>query len=343
MYTSLVNQLDQLHNYGVHPSVVDVLRNLHGQCQAALSHRGPVSIRGSREFGATDGMLNLANYSRPPETCSTENPTNGYALNVECGKSQFSGAVNFDGPVTGLAANAAAICWGKATADFTLGAVGWNSTVPVNVVTDRTGSTTTGDTATVYLRRTETQDPNIRQNDVVAFSMDESGLAVAQGDYMDGRINDIRVVWVDPTGGAAYTAELASWGAGRRGWYTCDGSDGAINLIGRVLYGYDSAGADTTIDTIGETVNQALTATFNGSSGGSTVSTNGTSITLNQQFPASGADTATAYAGDFSTGGFTQTHSHTIDKSTIAGAIQVAGTTVLRPDGRAMLFVQRLN
>lgn len=231
-----------------------------GKEKLPLLHKYSVEFKDSLPAGAsTAAVLEVANYPIPPQTNEDDldDITNGFAFRVTAGKSCFAGPVCFDGSVTGLAANGAAVCWGKATADFTLGAVGWNSTVPVDVVTDRTGATTTGDTATVYLNRTDLQDPNVRDDDVIAFVMDENGLAFALDSQFDGKIGDLRFGFgiTSPAGPPDYTAA-----AGYRGWRVADGTNGTHNMGGRVPYGWISG--DATYGTVGTDVTNSSAGTI---------------------------------------------------------------------------------
>lgn len=246
--------------------------------------------------------------------------------------------------------------WAKATSDWSNQNANYVSYVDCNLVTDYTGTNTVKDqygttrTVRVYLPQNSVMDPNVRTGDVIRFTWDRlANRAVADDPgVLDDKIGTVRTFYT------ADTTIRDSYGSGVRGWFTMNSSNSTQDMRGRTVYGYNPA--DATYDQIGETVAAAggggtisgsgtvsisahaaagadgNTITTSGPSttgvtisatggGGATITSDGTTITLNQQFPASGSDTATAYAGTFSTGGFSQSHTHTILRTSIKDAI----------------------
>ncbi len=337
MYDGFGHLFDGLYDAGMPANQIAVLRSIFLKCSARLRHAGPVDIKGYRPAGATDAMLTLANYRLPAGV------DNGCALKVEAGEACFEdGAdfaagtdVDFTGTnVTGLAAAGAAVCWGKATADQTLGAVGWNTTVPVNVVTDRTGATATGDTATVYVRRTSTADPNIRQDDVIAFFMDENGLAVAHGDYFDGFIGELRTC-------------NATTGYPKRGWQLADGTNSTIDMRDALAGGYKSGGVYGTIGNsygnsiaaIGDTGNNIAA-----SSEATGITVDGHTITFDTRFTGNTAEVLTSYPALNSLTS-TNPHAHTVTDSGHDHEIDSAAVAaeLTAPLTKAVVWIQRVS
>ncbi len=167
MFTKQAEAIDAMYG-DVDDRVLDVLRFLLGNCQAALVHRGPVQIEAARDTGAIDAMLTVSNYPQPPEDNNTLDPGNGKALWVK------NGLALFNGPVAGVR------LWGQANANW-VNAAGNGANVECKLVDGRSGSEILPErTITVYLVRYGNEDPAVYTNDIIPFFLEADGSAVCE-------------------------------------------------------------------------------------------------------------------------------------------------------------------
>ena len=260
------------------------------------------------------------------------------------------GAVRYAKAITAGAADAT-------TAHVLTGSGSWVSYVDCNIVTDQTGATVatnaigTTQTVRVYLPRTSGQDPNVRADDIIAFSWDVNGRAVCVSDVLDGMVGELRQL---------LSATPGDYASGLRGWFICDGSNSTQDMRGRVTYGYNSA--NTAFDVIGETVALTFAAVILGPDHNidigifnvaGPVSTTTVGIAVNTSFPATGVDTTTSYVTSLASSG---DHAHTISQSamnaafdwtlpadSMDGEMTIDTPTSLLPAGRVTLMIQRMN
>jgi hypothetical protein len=157
MFTSQVGQLDALiGKEGVDEQLLQVLKNILGNCAQELTHRGPISYDGPVTYTGPVTFKNITN-------------------------------------VTNLSV-AGTVLFAKATAN-------WIDGGPVNssvacAKCDQTGALT-GGTVTIYLPSIGAMQPNVRLGDIVAYTVDEDGDAIAVSDYLDDRIGTIKA-WNEP-------------------------------------------------------------------------------------------------------------------------------------------------
>ena len=325
-----------------------------------VAHGYPVKFTDSLPAGATDAVLEVANYPIPPldndSTLAELSESNGYAFKVSNGAACFDGPVCFEGQVTGIAGNGGVNCWGKvlvngAAADTTvghvLGTVGtWESYVDVTPVTDKTGATATGEPTTrVYLWRDHMTDPNLRVNDVIQFFKDEGGVA---GTYAgrDRKLGEkmSRYDVADPTSPIDYTATY-----GHRGYRVMDGTNGTQDLGGQVEYGWVTGGG--TFGTVGGDISNSSAGTISShaaagggpasvtvsiaAAGGGPVTTavqvTGITIGTFQPIDTDGLGAGTGGDVTFASGTVAEPnggtgHSHTLTHSSIAAALTGSGT-----------------
>ncbi len=137
----------------------------------------------------------------------------------------------------------APVRWGKAAADWTDATGTTCPYVNVNPCEDRDGTNTdTSTTHKVWLPRPHdaagdnAADPNVREDQVIAYVRAIDREYVAASGYLDAPIGTIRL-WTDATNIPP-------------GWYLCDGTNGTEDLRGTFVVGYDSDDAD--YDAIGE-------------------------------------------------------------------------------------------
>ena len=125
---------------------------------------------------------------------------------------------------------AGVMLWGVAS-DHWENADGNGSFVKVNPCTDKAGADRDTDVVrTVFLTRTydtsnvPATDPNVRSDQVIAYSLTGDGTYAAS--YPDAPIGTVRI-WTDPD-------------VIPPGWYLCDGNNGTKDLRGRFIVGYYS-------------------------------------------------------------------------------------------------------
>lgn len=146
------------------------------------------------------------------------------------------GPITYEGPVTFTNVTnitnltvPGTVFFGKATANWVNGGA-----VGSNVACDKCDSsgTLTGGSVTIYLPATGAQQPNVRTGDIVAYTVDEDGDAIAVSDYLDDRIGTIKA-WSDPDnipGGwevLASGATIFGYAAGDPDFGTIGGTGGA--------------------------------------------------------------------------------------------------------------------
>lgn len=339
-----------------------------GNCEAKKLHRGPVYLLMTGEVGRRDATLTVARYPAQPDDVWSTSSRNGNALDV-------IGALNMQGPLVG------GFFWGQANADWVNAGNqnAWESTVEVTVVQDAEGTACpVARTVTVYLPRTATSDPNVRQGDILQFMICRTGKAYCTSDVLDGKIGEIRE-FVSVTAGEI-TAFSAS--GGYRGWHVMDGNHGSTNASGDSSMLYGRTGSSP-FATVGIAVSAAFTASIVGSGGNITltIATNTTGITVAQhsatacavtdpghyhEYGANNQGTSTPGGDDVSvstpmtteTTGITVDtpilthnvsdggHGHsgsTVSADTIAGNLGITSAGTNRPGGIVILRVQRLD
>lgn len=161
------------------------------------------------------------------------------------GPVRFTGDVIFDGDTifnnhTNILGGSE-VLWGQALAKWTDDGVnGHNSYVDCNRVDNRAGTGGSG-TVRVYLPRTRPGDPNVRSGAIVGYVLDANGDAVAVTAYMDDKIGTIKH-WIGSK------SDIPA------GWLLCDGTNGTVDMGGRVAFGWKEGGdEDNEFDTIGDT------------------------------------------------------------------------------------------
>lgn len=260
MFTEQVGQLDSAKTVD---DLKDILKWLLGNCEASLTHRGPVTLDGFRPEGATDAMLNVTNgYIAPDDAMSLPDAngdlTNGWAA-------IFNGGVRFRGPFIG------GFRWAKASGNWTnTGTAAWVSYVDCVLCSDYLGTEDPqGRTIRIYLPRSSTRDPNVRTGDVIQYTLGDDGRAYCATEVYDGKIGEQR----DLLSGTA-----ADYASGLRGWFLADGANGTVDLDGPLIgYGYTGAGDYATV---GNSVSASFTATISGNGGTVTTSSATTGVTV---------------------------------------------------------------
>jgi len=301
-------------------ALIDALRFLLGNCTAELTHRGSLALLGNRKEGATDAVLQLANYGNGltdnltlPDSTTGEMP-NGWALDV------LGGAVRFQGQVVREQG------WAKAQEDWNnvAGQAPWVSYVTCKLCTDHLGTEDPrGRTIVVYLPRSTTRDPNVRTGDVIRYELAAGGRAVCTSEVYDGKIGEIRELGLgeDPTD---YPM---------RGWDLADGGGGTDNLSGdnSILYGYTGAGAYT--GTAGSaSIANSFTATISGNGGTVAVTFGGSgTVTTSTDGAHTHNITQTALAAGLVV--TTPAFSHSGNGGTIALSLSGSGTVTTSTDG----------
>ncbi len=202
------------------------------------------------------------------------------------------GPVTFDGPVTFTNITnlsvAGTVLFGKATAKWTNGgAVGSN--VACNKC-DQAG-TLTGGTVTIYLPSTGAMQPNVRTGDVVAYTVDDAGDAIATSDYLDDRIGTIKA-WGDPLSIPGGWQEIAA-GATIFGYSNGDPDFGVLGGTGGTRsHTHDAHDASDIAD---------HAASNTGSSGGGTLTFVGSTGSTTSTGSVSSATDSIAGSGDVTT------------------------------------------
>lgn len=249
MYTKQGPLFDALTAAGFSQMQVSALRDIFAFCQHDLEQRGQLAILGQRPSGATDGMLEVANYPFPPTSeysspDSNGNMTNGWAINV------LAGGIKNIGPFVG------GFRWGKASGNWT-NVAGDNSYVNVVVASDRTGTAAEPyTTVRVYLPRYGTAfDPAVYTNGVIKFEYDPNGVAVGKDYPLSTQVGERKCV--------DSASNIPT------GWQLADGTNGTLDMRDAYIGGYKSGGTFGTID--GGYGNSGPTITISGN--GSTVNT----------------------------------------------------------------------
>lgn len=96
---------------------------------------------------------------------------------------------------------------------------------------DEDGSNQRGDAFTAYIYHSSARAPNVRVDQVVPYTLSESGRLVTQGDFADDPIGTIK----------QWRRELDGTPLGvPAGWVVCDGNDDTINLDGTIIIAHDT-------------------------------------------------------------------------------------------------------
>lgn len=121
------------------------------------------------------------------------------------------------------------ILWAKAYANWTNSA-GNGSYVACHPCDDKDGANeNVAITFNVYLPRTAEQDPNVRDDEVIAYTFDGAGVRVCITGYLDDKIGTVKW-WTGAT------ADIPL------GWALCDGANGTKDLSGRFIMCLDADG-----------------------------------------------------------------------------------------------------
>jgi hypothetical protein len=135
--------------------------------------------------------------------------------------------------------------WAYARTDW-VNAAANGSYVPCDSATGKDGVSTGIDIGNVYLLRGGDYDPDVRQGEIIAYTIAEDGFKIAKG-YVSDRIGTIKI-W---SGSAATIA---------RGWQLCDGANGTPDLRERFVLGaFGDSGGTADFDYGGHSTNVGAT------------------------------------------------------------------------------------
>jgi hypothetical protein len=151
MFTEQVGQLDALEG-SVNSELLQVLKNVLGNCAQELTHRGPIVIDGEVDF---EGPVEFTN--------STDVTTNVGGSGLQ-------------------------MFWAKATAAWTDGVMPYVQCVKM---TARTGSPT-ADVVTLYLPKTKARTPNVQIDDVLGYMPIDETTGMCSTGYLDDPIGTIK-------------------------------------------------------------------------------------------------------------------------------------------------------
>ena len=358
MFTQQVGGLSEAQSL---EQLKETLLYMLGNCQASLLHNGQLNLLGSRDAGASDAVLDLANYPIAPADQYTLPDANGemgngWALRVR-------GPTKFIGPVVG------GFGFGKASGDWVASGSGaWESYVDATIATGAAGTAAQPlRTVRIYLPRTSTRDPNVRTDDIIMYQLAADGRAYCTSEVYDGKIGEIRDIGLgeDPT----------TYATGKRGWWIADGNNDTNNIAGDNSYLVGWTGVPPYDDDIGNAVAGTFTAAITGNGGTTTTSSTGVTITgstaatthnhtvelTSASVDSTGSSPVTVVAtvaglsfgvtavddesshvhGVGSLAG--SSHTHTVSNDTLAGALTIGTPSANRPAGRLVVRVQRVS